>query len=93
MDKSTWETASQTECMSFNLGAAMSVLREAVEYFEKKLEPHGPETTYLVMWQAHILNLFYVAEKMLCDLEKEQKEIIDWLYGKAKEERRSQNEQ
>jgi hypothetical protein len=84
------DIASEMEHRNCNLGAARSVLSEAVNYFgAKNIEPGSFEADYPVMQQDHILNLFYAAENMLCDLEKQQKAIIDWLYGKAREERAS----
>jgi hypothetical protein len=61
---------------------ALSVLREAVEYFEQNIEPGSFEANYLLMRQDHICNLFCAAERMLHDLGKQYNEITDALHEK-----------
>jgi hypothetical protein len=79
----------ETEKQLCDIGGASAVLREAIEYFEDKMEPGSFEANYLIMRQDHILNLFYAAENMLYDLEKRQRMIIDQLYEKTKREKAS----
>jgi hypothetical protein len=92
MDKTTWDIATQMEAQNCNLGGAMAVLQEATEYFEHKMEPGSFEAYYLIVQQGHIQNLFFVAESMLHDLKKQQEVIVDLLYGKAREERKNDDE-
>ncbi|MDR2131873.1 MAG: hypothetical protein LBP30_00860 [Clostridiales Family XIII bacterium] len=87
MNKTIWDITEDLALQNYGLNAAISVLAEAVEYFERKMEPHSAEASYLAMRQDHILNLFWVAERMLQDVNEAQDRIIDCLWKKAKEER------
>jgi hypothetical protein len=84
-NKTLFDIACEMESMNCDLGAARSVLNEAVDHFERKMEPGSFEANYLIFRQNHILNLFYAAGKMLHDLELEQGKVIGALYEKARE--------
>jgi hypothetical protein len=91
-EKDLSDIAAEMDQASLDLSAARSVLQEATEYFEKRMEPGSPEANQLIRRKDHITKLFYVAETMLYDLEEKQRAVVDWLYGKHREERENGNE-
>jgi hypothetical protein len=50
MDKSTWETATRTECMNFNPGKAMSELEFHNKVFETTNKLEGAKCLFWIVW-------------------------------------------